>query len=301
MVPCSVPLCLRTAGCLVRTLAAAPQGTAVGATKKLTNKLTNKLKLVSAPGGPPVRARIVLFATLLAVAGALAFADPLVTDDAEEHCVTLRDAGTVDDTSDDLQVCREDVWFHDVGTKVDNVDNAQGTFATWNTNPPTTSVTGGAGGGVVATSLSHQFNEPYDERESFVAAGRHVGAIDAVAVELYLFPPVGMAQGETSFRVDARLEVDGQSVSTISDRTVEMETAGDAVQRIRFAFTGLVERIEDLHDLELVEALDAEHELRLTVHGTGVATNGAVFVYDTTEVPAGMVINPPQELLAELG
>jgi hypothetical protein len=161
-------------------------------------------------------------------------------------------------------------------------------------------VTAGAGGGVIATSASHQNGTPFDERESFVAAGTFDGAIDAVAVELYLFPPAGIAQGETTYRVDAQLEVDGEAVATISDRTVAMETAGDAVQRIRFAFTDVAASIEQFHEFDLVNALSESHDVTITVHGTGIATNGAVFVYDTTEVPAGMVINPSADLLAEI-
>lgn len=235
------------------------------------------------------------------VASGLAFSEPVVTPDAAAHCTQLRGAETPDDDSDDVAACREDVWFHDAGTKVDNLDNAQGTFATWDTTPPDTSVTGGAGGGAIGTSASHQNGTPYDERESFVAAGTVEGAIDAIAVELYLFPPAGMAQGETTYRVDAELEVDGEPVATINDRTVTMQTAGDAVQRIRFAFTGVADQIDLFHSYELVNALADSHDVKITVHGTGIATNGAVWVYDTTEVPAGMVINPPAELLASVG
>lgn len=247
-----------------------------------------------------MRTRAAVATVLALAASGLAFSDPVVSPDAAGECVQIRGADTPDDSSDDVEACSSAVWFHDAGTKVDNLDNAQGTFATWDTTPPDTSVTGGAGGGAIATSASHQNGTPYDERESFVAAGTFDGAIDAVAVELYLFPPAGMAQGETTYRVDAELEVDGEAIATISDRTVVMETAGDAVQRIRFAFTDVAASIEQFHGFDLVNALADSHDVKITVHGTGIATNGAVFVYDTTEVPAGMVINPSDDLLAEI-
>lgn len=246
-----------------------------------------------------MRTRIALPLIVVLVLGALAFADPIVSPDAEAHCELIRGAGT-ETTDDDIEACRSDVWFHDAGTKVDNLDNAQGTFATWDTTPPSSSVTGGAGAGALATSASHQSGTPWDERESLVAAGTVEGALTAIAVELYLFPPAGIAQGETTFRVDAELEVDGQSLATINDRTVTMETAGDAVQRIRFKFTGLDSTIEQFASFDMVNALGSSHDVKLTVHGTGIATSGAVFVYDTTEVPAGMVINPPAELLEQV-
>lgn len=246
-----------------------------------------------------MRARFSLPIVLALTLGALAFADPIVSPDAEPHCELIRGAET-EATEDDLEACRSDVWFHDAGTKVDNLDNAQGTFATWDATPPEASVTAGAGAGVLATSASHQNGTPYDERESFTAAGTVDGALDAIAVELYLFPPAGMAQQETTYRVDAELELDGVSLATIDDRTVAMETAGDAVQRIRFSFTGLAGLIDQYHSFDLVNALGSSHEVKLTVHGTGIGTNGAIFVYDTTEVPAGMVINPPAELLEQV-
>lgn len=246
-----------------------------------------------------MRTRLTLPIALALAVSAVAFSDPVVSPDAAEHCELVRGADTAE-TEDDVEACRTDVWFHDAGTKVDNVDNAQGTFATWDTAPPATSVTGGAGAGALATSASHQSGTPYDERESFVAAGTIEGVLDSAAVELYLFPPAGMAQGETTYRVDAELEVDGVSLATISDRTVAMETAGSAVQRIRFSFTGLAGLIEQYHGFGLVNALGTSHDVKLTVHGTGIASSGAVYVYDTTEVPAGMVINPPAEVLAEV-
>lgn len=233
-------------------------------------------------------------------AAALAFSDPIVSPDAPAHCSLIR-GGETETTDDDIEACRSDVWFHDQGTKVDNLDNATGTFAAWDTTPPAASVTEGAGGGALTTSALHQTESPWDERESFVAAGTVEGGLDAIAVELYLFPLQAMADGTESFRVDAELTIDGQSVATIADQTVPMEVAGDAVRRIQFAFTGLAESIEMFHGFGLVNPLGSSHDVELTVHGTGIGSNAAVFVYDTTEVPGGMVINPPAELLAELG
>lgn len=226
-------------------------------------------------------------ALLAVIAGAtLAMSDPVVTPDAPEDCWVFRGADTADDTTDDETVCRQDVWFHDTGTKVGNAGAVSGSFAGWDTTPPDTSVAGGAGGGALASSASHQLNEQWDERSSMVVEGTYEGAFDTLAVELYLFPPAGMAQSQTTFRVDAQLLVDGEPVGIAGDLTVPMETAGDAVRRIRFGWTGIATSMEGW-DLEL----DGTHDIRLTVHGTGFGSNAAAFVYDTTEVPAGMVFN----------
>ncbi len=248
-----------------------------------------------------MRTRAAAIAVIALAASGLAFSDPVVSPDADEHCVQLRGADTTDDATDDIQACRTDVWFHDVGTKVDNLDNAQGTFATWDTTPPDTSVTGGAGAGALGTSLLHQTEGPWDERESFVAAGRVDGALDSVLVELYLFPLQDTADGNMAYNLDAQLEVDGHQVATLGGAVVEMEVAGDAVRRIRFAFTGLADTIEEFHDFGAVGPLGGGHDVKLTVHGTGIASDAAVWVYDTTEVPAGMVVNPPADLLGSDG
>lgn len=249
-----------------------------------------------------MRVRPVLSVAAVAlVASSLAFSDPIVDPEASAHCELLRGADT-EDSGDDIEACRTDVWFHDAGTKVDNLDNAQGTFATWDSTPPSTSVTGGAGGGAVSTSVLHQVGgSPFDERESFVAAGRVEGAIDAIAVELYLFPLQDTADGNMAYEIDAELEVDGTPLATKAGHVTEMEVAGDAVRRLRFAFTGLADLIDQYHGFGLVEALGAGHDLKLTVHGTGIASDAAVWVYDTTEVPAGMVVNPPAEVLDQVG
>lgn len=214
----------------------------------------------------------------------VAFSDPIVDPDAGDDCRVIRGAET-DDPADDVTVCREDVWFHATDTRLGNAGDFTG-YPTWDTTPPDTSVAGGAGGGSLATSTFHQTTQPHDPKAAFVADGTYSGAIDTLAFELYLFPPAGMAQEETTFRVDAQLTVDGTAIAAIGDLTVPMETAGEAVQRIRFVWTELAEAIE-IWGLEL----EGEHEVRVSVHGTGLATNGALFVYDTTEVPAGMIFN----------
>lgn len=240
-----------------------------------------------------MRRRVLLPALTVLAASSLAFGEPVVDAEADEHCYLVAGVDTPNDPTDDVEACREDVWFHDAGAKVGNVQNAQGAYATFDTTPPSASVTSGAGGGVASSSTSHQFVEPHDPRFAFVAAGTHDGPVDAVAVELYLFPPAGLAQGETTYRVDAQLLIDGIPIGTLADVTVPMETAGSAVQRIQFAFTGLAQSYGFYPGLDL----EGEHELELRVHGTGAATSSAVYVYDTTEVPAGMVINPPAALL----
>lgn len=237
---------------------------------------------------------------LALTAGALAFGPVAVDPDAEESCTVIRGAETTEDSTDDVTACRQDVWFHGAGVPADNLDNAQGTFAEWDTTPPAASVTAGAGNGLLANSTTHQFGTPFDERVSFVAAGSFDGAIEALIVELYLFTPGTNVDDPENpvvrgdFSVNAQLLVEGTPVQTLDDRVVTLEPAGEAVQRITFAFEGLSDTIE------LIGELDTAHDVEVRVHGTTIVSDTAIFVYDTTEVPAGMVFNPPAEMLAEL-
>jgi hypothetical protein len=237
---------------------------------------------------------------LVLTVGALAFGPVAVDPDAEASCTLIRGAETPDDTTDDVSACRQDVWFHGAGLPADNLDNAQGTFAVWDTTPPAESVTAGAGNGVLTSSTLHQQSTPFDERESFVAAGSFDGAIEDLIVELYLFTPGTNVDDPENpvvrgdYSVDAQLRVDGFAIQTLADHVVTLEPAGDAVQRITFAFRGLSDTIE------LISDLDATHDVEVRVHGTAIVSDVAVMVYDTTEVPAGMVFNPPADVLDEL-
>lgn len=245
--------------------------------------------------------RIPAATTALVLAlGALAFTPVAVDPEAGDSCYLLRGAETTDDASDDVEACRQDVWFHDTGLKIDNLDNADGNHTTWDTTPPSESVTAGAGGGTLTNSALHQQVEAFDDRGSFVAAGTFDGALDDVIVELYLFTPGTNVDDATNpvvrgdFSVDAELTVDGFPVQTIDGRVVSLEDAGDAVQRITFAFRDVSSTIE------LIGELDGEHEVEVRVHGLAIISDAAVVVYDTTEVPGGLVFNPPADLLAQV-
>ncbi len=247
----------------------------------------------------PLRTPLTISTAALAMA-AFAFTPVAVDADADGSCHLVRGGDTTEDASDDVEACRQDVWFHANGTQVDNLDNAQGSYAVWDTTPPAASVTSGAGNGVLANSALHQQVEPFDDRGAFVAAGTFDGAIDDVIVELYLFTP-GTNIDDTSapvvrgdYSVDAELTVDGFAVATLADQVVTLEDAGDAVQRITFAFRD-VSTI-----MAMVGSLDGAHEVEVRVHDLAIISDAAVMVYDTTEVPAGMVFNPPAELLAEV-
>lgn len=240
----------------------------------------------------------------LALAAGAVAAGPVVSPDAEPSCF-LAVGEETEEVDDDVEACRQDVWFHEAGTKVDNVDHAQETFASFDTTPPESSVADGAGSGVLTTSALHQQAEAFDARESFVAAGEFTGAIDNVVVELYMFrpgvtpgfttdDPTGATVGGTTHSVDAVLRIDGFDVATLADVDATLEPAGEAAEKITFVFRDVMEVLPLLGDVE------GKHTVEVRTHGTGIGSDAAIVVYDTTEVPSGMVINAPAELIAEV-
>lgn len=250
------------------------------------------------------------FLTLALAASAVAAVPVAVSPDAEAHCFVALGAETADET-DDVEACRQDVWFHEAGLKADNLDHAAGgAFATWDTTPPSSSVTGGAGAGALTTSALHQQADAWDPRESFVASGEFTGLIDNVVVEVYMFrpgltpsfttaDPTGATLGGEIHSVDAVLYVNGMQVASLADVDAHLQPAGQAAERITFAFRDLAESMQLFARFGGLD-LTGTNTIEVRTHGTGIASDAAVVVYDTTEVPAGLVFNAPAELLEQV-
>lgn len=231
-----------------------------------------------------------LLALTLAASGASAHEEH---DEVEPDCRLVRGADTTD-TTDDVEVCRQGVWFHQADTKVANVAG-QGldSLPSWDTHPPTTSVTGGAGAGYLGSSvyqLSGENNPTYHP----AFEGTFAGPIDTALIDLYLFPPnrmVEQASGQADIiRVDANLFVDGKMLASFGELHVPLEDGGNAVKRIRFAWQDLYRQFE----AQNIEGA-GEHTVRLEIVGTGLGSDGAIWVFDTTEVPSGITFNATQE------
>lgn len=251
-----------------------------------------------------MRRSLTALASLLAL-GAVAAVPVAVSPDAEATCFVALGEDT-EDTTDDVMACRQDVWFHETGLKVDNLDAVQETpAATWDANPPTASVTDGAGSGAYATSVLHQNADAHDPREAFVATGSFTGAIDNVVTELYMFRPgatPGVNTGDPTnprlggdvHRVEAALYIANVQVATLAEETVKLQSAGNAAQRVTFVFRDVIDILKLIGDVE------GEHTVEVRARGTGFGSDSHVVVYDTTEVPSGLVFNAPADLIAEI-
>ena len=238
-------------------------------------------------------ARILTISALL-----LPLAVPAVAHEATPQgpCRVIRGQNTPDDPSDDVSVCRQDVWFHQAETKLGNVAaTGQGRFPSFNNVKPDESVTSGAGGGYLASSPTHQQGTPFDERLTATFDGAFTGDIDNLAVTAFFFThPAEEAQSIPTIAINARLLVDGQPIAEIGGAEITRKPGGQAAKRIDFAFTRLYDAMKSAG----LNGQDRQHQVRFQVMGTGIATEAALFVYDTSEVPSGMVFNIEPENLA---
>lgn len=202
--------------------------------------------------------------------------------------------GCTDTETNTLVLTQEQTYLHQAETKAGNL-GALGVphgLPSWNTTAPTTSVQGGAGGGYLANSASY-LDPTVKEQTGLTVEGKFNGCLDTMLVNLYAIMPTNRTGTSGSLEESAltamiTLTVDGQNIV----EGVEIETNsvanpdGDATYLQRFG-------ISELHNALVDFGVDptAEHTIRLTVAPRYINTDNAIFVYDTTEVPAGILFN----------
>lgn len=206
-------------------------------------------------------------------------------------------AGAADPCTDpdtgELILTEEQTYLHQAETKAGNlaVLGASG-FPSWSTDAPTQSVQQGAGGGYLMPYGASLAEDHYEET-GLTTEGTFSGCLDTMLFELYAFLPTNRtgtsgSLAESPFNGVVTLDIDNVRVGYATE--VEMATVpnpgGSATYRLRFAYTGIHAAMTRL---QLDPASD--HELRFNVIPRYANTNNALFVYDTTEVPAGILFN----------
>lgn len=202
---------------------------------------------------------------------------------ADGDCRLIRGATTPTDPTDDVSVCRKDTWFHQGDTKLGNLAGfGQGSFPSWNTTKPTTSAMGGAGGGYVTNSILHQGVGAQDPRGSAVFQGTYTGTLDNLAVDLYAFvAPI------FSNELNLALTIDGEAIYAAGVEVTQQAGDNNNV-KLKFAFTNVYKTLESF---ELPNEATTVHTIQLAVNGVYIINDPAVFVYDASEVPSGIIFN----------
>jgi hypothetical protein len=223
----------------------------------------------------PLRAVLAASATLALLAGP-------ATASAEDPCT--------DPDTGELVLEEQQVYLRQAETKVGNLGATEATgFPSWSEEAPSQSVTGGAGGGYLTPYTMNAGREETD----FTFVGDFSGCLDTMLIELYAFLPTSRTGtsgelNESDFWGYMELYIDGVAMlwgPELQTKTVP-NPEGDATYRIRFAIT-------DIHTAMGFEGMepDGDHELKVRISPRYANTSHALFVYDTTDVPAGVLFN----------
>lgn len=247
---------------------------------------------------PQARPTIAVLTALLALS-LLAWEVPSQTDEdvaTAEACWLAEGAATSEDETDDREVCRLETWFHRAESPFGNVDGvALESFPTWDTTPPEQSVAEGAGGGYLSNSVL-DLAMPGDPNNAATFEGTFAGSLENMAVTLYAFVPGRSADG-ADHSTHIILYVDDMQLPLVDlgDQPVNTTAGGHAVLKLDFAFTGIHDLLEG-YGMDPGDA-ETEHQIRLQVASWYHARDESIYVYDTTEVPSGIVFNErPSEL-----
>jgi hypothetical protein len=225
------------------------------------------------------------------LAGALLLPQTVGADTA---CRLIRGAETPADLTDDVQVCREDVWLHQAGTKLGNLAGAgQDTVPSWNTTKPTASMQSGAGAGYATVRLL-DIAEPYNRAYRPTFEGKFTGTVDNLAATLYISSPIYQAVN-IPWPLLLRLTIDGETVFEQSDLEIDvpMKAAGN-LRKVEFALTNLYEAMRSV-GLDLSST--KEHTIELSVIQRYWGDGHTVVFYDSADAPSGMIFNLESTLL----
>ncbi len=184
----------------------------------------------------------------------------------------------------------EQVFFHcDSPNKLANVDAVvNGQSPSWDTTAPSTSFTAGGGCGFYDNLLSGT-GPTGQPTASAIWSGTFTGNLDTVAVELHRL--LGGAGGSvTAPQLVAILTIDGTVVFdgditpffTVSDTGASESTT--------FSFPGLKYVTEDG---------DGEKERTVTLQIDSYNEAQTAWVFDASEVPAGLTFNPEDRVKPE--
>lgn len=211
---------------------------------------------------------------------------------ADEHG-PCEDPETGELVLDELQT-----YLHGAETQAGNLGAIGATgFPSWSEDAPAASVTEGAGAGYLTNSSNFVVEE--DETVfGLTLEGEFSGCLDTMLFDLYAFLPTNRTGTsgnleESPFTGIINVHVNGQQVVFGSeiDTVTEPNPDGDATYLVRLSVT-------NLHNALARLGVDptGDHELRINVSPRYINTDNALFVYDTTEVPAGILFNGTPDL-----
>lgn len=195
------------------------------------------------------------------------------------------DPDGVADNGDEVELCEVRTYFHQAETKAGNLGGIAPdahSLPSWDTEAPSASVTAGGGGGTLSANTVTIATEGNEARAAF--EGTFTGAVDVMDVDLHLIDARALSSNTWTFT----LELDGWEIARVDQAELVPvpQEGADVAYRLDFAFTNLLEALRD----EQAD-IDGEHTFRITAEPWFIPREYPVFVYDTTEVPGGILFN----------
>jgi hypothetical protein len=180
----------------------------------------------------------------------------------------------------------ERTYFHCVGpAKVQNVAFAQGSVPGWNTTAPTQSVQAGAGCGYYENAGGAWLGPNRTTLDS-EWEGTFTGNVDSITVELHNIH-VSAARATGPFLARLNLLIDGVEVfngpATGDLRMTPVPSATKLSEKMTFTLTRVGLLTEDGDGTRV-------RTFRLVMRS--LSEEQSAWVWDTTEVPAGLTFNP---------
>ena len=196
------------------------------------------------------------------------------------------------------------VYYHcGEGTKLKNVDHAQGGLSPWSATPPPGSVEDGNGCGQLDPSALRN-TQPTGGATDAAFGGTYTGNLQNMTVEMHLLAHSPANAATDTMTVTPWLVIDGETFvadTTMLNNVPMVSGNSGATRKVEFTITNLgkVTEIKDAQGnvtgLTLAglakESANVEHEIQLNVRVRGVGAENVFWVWDTTEVPSGITFN----------
>ena len=208
---------------------------------------------------------------------------------ANGDCRLIRGADTPTDTTDDVTVCTQDVWFHQAQTKLGNLsgsDFGADTIPSWDTTAPTASYQSGAGAGYATLRIVQIANGDNSGYEP-TFQGAFTGPVDTLGVTAYLTCPLYQATG-TDWPLLVRLTIDDQAVFDHMDAYTDVPIQGSDIGKVQFAITNVYAAMQ-ANGVDL--SATAQHTVKIEFLQNFWGDGHTVVFYDAAEVPSGMIFN----------
>ena len=179
----------------------------------------------------------------------------------------------------------ERTWFHCAGTaKVQNAEYAQRNVPSWTTTAPAQSVQQGAGCGYYENAGGGYLGSNETTLDS-IWEGSFTGNLDSITMELHNIH-ASAARATGPFKLRANLLVDGVDVLDPDAPQIEVAPVPSSTklsEMLRFTVTGIGLRTEEG---------DGQQVRRIRLIIRSLSEEQSAWVWDTTEVPAGLTFNP---------